>query len=50
MHPQTKRELDYILRMLRDKGEEYTFRYLRENVLKNKPFPWEIEKTNYSEE
>ena len=41
MHPQTLRELTYILTMLRDEGEEKTFRYLRENVLPGKPFPWE---------
>jgi len=27
--------------MLRDKGEKETFRYLRDEVLKGKPFPWE---------
>ncbi len=41
MHPQTKQELEYILTMLRDEGEEVTFRYLRKSVLKGKPFPWE---------
>ncbi len=41
LHPQTRRELEYLLTMLRDQGEEETFRYIRENVLKNKPFPWE---------
>ena len=42
MHPQTKQELDFLLTMLRDEGEEATFRYLKENVLAGKPFPWEI--------
>lgn len=41
MHPQTKRELTYILTMLQDKGEKETFRYIRQHVLKGKPFPWE---------
>ena len=41
MHRQTQRELEYILTMLRDQGEEETFRYIRENVLPGKPFPWE---------
>ena len=41
MNPRTRQELGYILTMLRDEGEEKTFRYLRENVLKGKPFPWE---------
>ena len=41
MHPQTQRELEYILTMLRDEGEEKTFRYIRSHVLKGKPFPWE---------
>ena len=41
MHPQTQRELEYLLTMLRDEGEEKTFRYIKNIVLKGKPFPWE---------
>ena len=41
MHPQTRQELDFLLTMLRDQGEGVTFRYLKENVLAGKPFPWE---------
>jgi len=41
MHPQTRRELEFLLIMLRDQGEKETFRYLKEHVLKGKPFPWE---------
>ena len=41
MHPQTKRELTFLLTMLRDDGEKATFRYLRTHVLAGKPFPWE---------
>ena len=41
MHQQTRQELGHILTMLRDKGEQETFRYLRRNVLKGQPFPWE---------
>lgn len=41
MHPETLRQLEYILIMLRDKGEEETFRYIRKEVLTGKPFPWE---------
>ena len=41
MNEQTQRELEYILTMLRDEGEEKTFRYLKEEVLKGKKFPWE---------
>ena len=41
MHPQPKEELGYILTMLAEKGEKETFRYLKENVLAGKPFPWE---------
>ena len=43
MHPQTRQELEYILLMLKDDGEEKTFRYIRQEVLKGKPFPWEKE-------
>jgi len=41
MHPQLQQELGYILQMLRDEGEEKTFRYLKEEVLPGNPFPWE---------
>ena len=41
MHPNTQQELEYILTMLRDQGEEETFRYLKHHVLKDLPFPWE---------
>ncbi len=43
MHPATQRELEYILTMLRDEGEDVTFRFIREEVLTGKPFPWELE-------
>ena len=36
MHPQTKRELMFVLTMLRDRGEKETFRFIREVVLKNR--------------
>lgn len=38
MHPDTRRELLYVLTMLRDRGEKETFRFLREVVLAGKPF------------
>ena len=41
MHPQTRRELEFLLTMLRDKGEKETFRYIKESVIKGEPFPWE---------
>lgn len=41
MHPQTRQELGYILTMLAEKGEKETFRYLKEDVLQGKSFPWE---------
>ncbi len=41
LHPKTKQELTYILTMLRDQGEQETFRYIKESVLKDQPFPWE---------
>lgn len=39
MHPETMRKLIYVLEMLRDKGETETFRFLKNTVLKGKPFP-----------
>lgn len=41
MNPQTRQELTYLLTMLRDEGEEKTFAYIKNHVLKGKPFPWE---------
>ena len=41
MHAQTKQELDFLLTMLRDQGEDITFTYLKNHVLAGKPFPWE---------
>ena len=43
MHPKTKQELEYILVMLAEKGEKETFHFLKKEVLKGKPFPWENE-------
>lgn len=34
MHPETAREIEYLLTMLRDKGEKETFRYIRKEFLK----------------
>ena len=42
MHPQTRQELEYILTMLRDRGEKYTFHYIKHEFLQGKPFPWEM--------
>lgn len=41
MHPENQRQLEYILTMLGEEGEKKTFRYLKNSVLKGKPFPWE---------
>ena len=41
MHDRTRQELGFLLTMLKEQGEKATFRYMRENVLKGKPFPWE---------
>lgn len=41
MHPETRRQLQFILEKLKDEGETETFRYLKEEVLGGKPFPWE---------
>ena len=41
MHPNTQKQLHHILTMLRDQGEDTTFRYLKTEVLAGKPFPWE---------
>ena len=41
MHPKTRQELDFLLEMLKEKGERRTFSYIKKHVLKGKPFPWE---------
>ena len=43
MHPETRRQLSYVLTMLAEQGEQETFRYLKEEVLAGKPWPWESE-------
>ena len=43
MHPQTLKELAFILTMLKEKGEKETFRFLRQVVLAGKPFAQEDE-------
>lgn len=47
LHPQTYAQLEFLLTMLRDKGETRTFAFLREIVLKEVPFSdwgkWEKE-------
>jgi len=41
IHPETRRQLEFLLTMLAEKGEKETFGYLKNHVLKGKPFPWE---------
>jgi hypothetical protein len=41
MHPQTRQELAFLLTMLWEQGEKATFRYIRREMLKGKPFPGE---------
>lgn len=41
MHPETVKQLRYILTMLAEQGEKTTFDYLKNSVLTGKPFPWE---------
>lgn len=36
MHPETRQDLIFVLTMLKDKGEEETFRYIRQAYLKHK--------------
>ena len=50
MHPETRRQLTYVLTMLAQRGEEETFRYLKEEVLAGHPWPWEAEKKNEDSE
>ncbi len=36
IHPDTAKKLEYVLRMLAEKGEKDTFRYLKDNFIKQK--------------
>lgn len=38
LHPETRRQLELLLTMLKDSGEEETFRFIRETVLTGKTF------------
>ena len=35
LHPKTKRQLEFLLHMLADYGEEKTFRYIRTRILRD---------------
>ena len=41
MHPENRKQLMFILSMLKDRGEKETFAYIKHHLLKGKPFPWE---------
>ncbi len=41
MHPELEKQLGFLLEMLKDRGEKETFRYMKEEVLRGRPFPWE---------
>lgn len=38
LHPETAQKLEYLLTMLRDKGETEMLRFVREHVLRGEPF------------
>lgn len=41
MHPETMKQTHFLLQMLADRGEKETFRFIREHVLRGKPFAGE---------
>ncbi len=41
MHPENRRELEFLLSMLKENGEKETFHYLKTQFLKGHPLPWE---------
>lgn len=41
MHPTTRKQLEYVLTMLKEQGQQSTFRYIQKELLRGKPFPWE---------
>lgn len=38
MHPETLKKLRFLLQMLRERGEKETFRFIRQVVLKGRPY------------
>lgn len=38
LHPETRRQLELVLTILKEQGEEETFRFIRQVVLAGKPF------------
>ena len=45
LHPQIRQTLEFLLTMLKEQGEKETCRYIRQEMLKGKPFPWEEKDT-----
>jgi len=43
MHPESCRQMEYLLTMLAEKGEKEAFHYVKNALLKGNPFPWEAE-------
>jgi hypothetical protein len=41
MHPENRKQLTFILAMLKDRGEKETFAYIKHHFLKGEPFPQE---------
>lgn len=41
MHPESYRQMHFLLTMLKEKGEKETFSYIKKHVLRRNPFPWE---------
>lgn len=39
IHPTTRRQLEILLHMLAEKGEEETFRYIRKHIIRRKELP-----------
>ncbi|MCD7756190.1 MAG: DUF5662 family protein [Firmicutes bacterium] len=42
MHPENRRELEFLLTMLAEQGEKAAFHYIRYHFLKGSPLPWEV--------
>ena len=41
LDPDLRKQLTFLLTMLAEKGEKETYGYIRNSMLKGKPFPWE---------
>lgn len=43
MHLENRKQLEFLLGMLKDRGEKETFAYIKKEFLRGRPLPWETD-------